>query len=229
MRRRVCKTRFGGFNSPLHLVGASSLKTEHVSCNPGVAGARASLKNLRTRFDSEGLHLVLWKLLQVAMLPALLKRQGGYTSFGRVRLPQLPFTMNTKSAGSIVEAHIMTVLLKRGDRVCLPFGENCPYDLIFDRDNRLGRVQCRKARYKNGSLEFDLSRVFYDATQSKVVKRPCNKKEIDYFGIYCQEIGKAYLIPIEDIKAKIQFRLRIDPLPSNVSPKSVNWAKPYEL
>ena len=52
----------------------------------------------------------------------------------------------TKRKGQVAELAVMSDALARGYRIAIPFGEDCPYDLIVDRGHRLERVQCKYAK-----------------------------------------------------------------------------------
>ena len=51
---------------------------------------------------------------------------------------------------------------------------------------------------------------------------------IDYYGVYCPDNGKVYLIPIAVVNTSSAFYLRIDP-PKNNQQKRIRWAKDYEV
>lgn len=51
-----------------------------------------------------------------------------------------------KQKGDIAELAVALDLRRRGHRVAFPYGEDCDYDLIVDRDGRLERVQVKHTR-----------------------------------------------------------------------------------
>lgn len=54
--------------------------------------------------------------------------------------------MNNKEQGNIGEAVAMCYYTKEGYKVSKPLFENCPYDLIVDKNNTLYRVQVKTAK-----------------------------------------------------------------------------------
>ena len=58
----------------------------------------------------------------------------------------------TKRKGDLAEMKVACDLLEKGYRVAIPFGEDCDYDLVVERDERLERVQVKYARSDDGSL-----------------------------------------------------------------------------
>jgi hypothetical protein len=51
-----------------------------------------------------------------------------------------------KTKGDTAELMIAADLARRGYRLAFPYGEDCDYDLVVDRGNRLERVQVKYTR-----------------------------------------------------------------------------------
>ena len=59
-----------------------------------------------------------------------------------------------KEKGDFAELKVACDLRRRGYLICIPFGEEAPYDIVIDRDGRLERVQVKYAdREGDGSVE----------------------------------------------------------------------------
>jgi hypothetical protein len=52
--------------------------------------------------------------------------------------------------------------------------------------------------------------------------------QIDFFGVYCPDNGKVYLVPIQDATTKSMCALRITP-PKHNQQKKIRWAAQYEV
>jgi hypothetical protein len=50
-----------------------------------------------------------------------------------------------KQKGDLAELMVAADLRRRGYRICIPFGEDCDYDLVVERHGRLERVQVKYA------------------------------------------------------------------------------------
>ena len=61
----------------------------------------------------------------------------------------------------------------------------------------------------------------------KIHARKHYRGQVEYFGVYCPELDKAYLIPVE-IVGTSQGVLRIDPSKNNQT-KLIHWCKEYEI
>jgi hypothetical protein len=121
---------------------------------------------------------------------------------------------DTKAVGDVSEAVVLAELLKAGKSVLLPFGERHKYDLVVDEDGVFRRVQCKTGRIIKGTLTFNTCSVVRDAKLKKFVRRYYKHTDVDFFGVYCPDNKKAYLIPFGDV-AKTVGSFRITP--SNIS------------
>ena len=78
---------------------------------------------------------------------------------------------------------VLSALLQAGHRPLLPFGDGYPYDLAFDQNGELRRVQCKTGRMMNGAVYFPTSIWCRDNKW-----RPY-RDDVDYFGVYCPDAG----------------------------------------
>jgi hypothetical protein len=104
------------------------------------------------------------------------------------------------------------------------------YDIVIeDAEGRFYRVQCKTGQLTHGA-------VFFRPVSLRAAKEETGWRritatyegDIDYFGVYCPDNGKVYLIPIEDVTTKAACYLRIEP-PNNNQRKRIRWAKEYEV
>ncbi len=137
--------------------------------------------------------------------------------------------LSTQTKGEIAECQIICALLKKGCDVFRSCSENCRTDLVFSFDNKLYKVQVKYSRY------FPDRGIIIVPTRSikntnSVIKT--YKGQVDYFGAYCPELNKCYLIPEEDIPPSgFSINIRIDPTKNkqNNKPNKIHWAEEYEL
>ena len=57
------------------------------------------------------------------------------------RTDDLP--LNLKGKGDLAELMVAADLRRRGFKIAIPFGEDCDFDLVLIRDERLERVQVK--------------------------------------------------------------------------------------
>jgi hypothetical protein len=134
---------------------------------------------------------------------------------------------DTNSVGEISEAAIIARFLQLGYVVLTPYGGNQRYDLIVeDNDGKFWRIQCKSAWIDEGGAVIRFSTANHNVTgknrQSRHYRGQC-----DYFAVYCAELNKTYLIPVDQVGIS-QARLRLVPTKHNQE-KYIRWAKDYEL
>lgn len=128
-----------------------------------------------------------------------------------------------KEVGDIAVAKVLGSLLQKGYAVLLPFGDSQRYDLVLDRGGVLSKVQCKSGRLRNGCIRFGTSSTMWYGG----FRRKNYRGQVDFFGIYCPELEKAYLIPVDSI-GLTQGVLRINPT-KNKQSKNVRFATEFEI
>lgn len=123
--------------------------------------------------------------------------------------------MTSKRIGAISEQAMTLAALKKGWLVYSSVGDLGKTDLIFETDtNSLLRIQCKTGRVASDAVEFPT----YNAhvRESVKVMDRYSAAEIDYFGVFCPELNKCYLVPVGIANRSHRPRLRLRP------PKSGN-------
>jgi hypothetical protein len=137
---------------------------------------------------------------------------------------------NPNGIGAITEAKVTTALVEAGYVVLRPCFQIGRYDLVIEDEKRtLSRVQCKTGQITDGAMIFR-------PWSLRAAKRETGWKrvhagyagEIDYYGVYCPDNDKVYLLPISDVNTSCACSLRIDP-PKNNQQKRIRWAKDYEV
>lgn len=131
--------------------------------------------------------------------------------------------MNTKHTGNTSVGAVMSKLLKSGRVVLLPVGDNERYDLVIEEEGKFTRIQVKTGRVVSGALMFNASST--NLEKGKWV-RHTYQGQADCFGVYCPEIDKVYIIPVENNKQTVS--LRLEPT-KNKQSKLTRWAKDYEI
>ena len=130
---------------------------------------------------------------------------------------------NPTSKGKTSEAVLLAALVKMGKHVLVPWGEE-RYDLAVDDDGRLVRIQCKTGTLRNGCIVFK--------TCITDARRPHGDGgyagQIDAFAVYCPELDKAYLVPIDTLPSRFFGYLRVHPTLNGQTWK-VRWARDFEL
>ena len=131
---------------------------------------------------------------------------------------------DTKRIGTVSELKVMTALLEAGYHVAIPYGDSCRYDLVVeDRAGELSRIQVKTAREIKGVVRF---KCFSSHTHRGGVSTRRYTGEVEYFGVYCPQNERCYLIPSQDLA--VEGFLRLAPTKNGQS-KRIRWAGAYEL
>jgi hypothetical protein len=135
--------------------------------------------------------------------------------------------LTTDQKGNVAETAITAAAVKLGVEVYRPIGEGQRYDLIFDVGERLLRIQCKwSTRYDEILIVrcYSTRRV----AGGKIVSRRYTEQEIDAVAIYCAELDRCYLLPVELWGGRRQVHLRLGPPRNNQSPR-IHWARDFEF
>ena len=131
---------------------------------------------------------------------------------------------NSKSIGDITQSHVMAALLKRGNKVLMPFGDNCRYDLVIEEEGRFTRIQCKTGKISCGAIVFAVASSQYH----RGGKRQNYRGQVDAFGVFCPDNEKVYVVPIDDLPLIREAKLRLTPA-RNSQVKGIRWAANYEI
>ena len=130
--------------------------------------------------------------------------------------------MSPSAKGALAELAVATALSRNGRNVFLPFfNAHSRVDLIYSTTaGALRRVQCKAAHVIKDVMHF------YTCSHTGGVERGY-LGEVDEFGVYCEETGCVYLVPVTDVPARLAS-LRLT-RPRNNQLRGVRWAEPYVL
>lgn len=111
--------------------------------------------------------------------------------------------MTPSEIGERAEAAVLFALACTGKRVLVPYGGHYPYDLAYEEDGKLVKVQCKSGRQRRGALIFRTHFVGRGPARDY-------RAEIDFFGVYCHERSEVYLVPVGDVPLRDAY-LRLEP------------------
>ena len=138
------------------------------------------------------------------------------------------FVQNPNDKGNVAEAAIAFRALRAGIAVAKPVGEHTRYDLVFEIQGELRKVQC-----KWGALAKDGRSVVVSLASSRWTPRGqlitrYRKGEVDLLAVYCAALDRCYLLPERLFVDKTEVRLRLD-CPRNGQRSGVNLAQQYDF
>ncbi len=133
---------------------------------------------------------------------------------------------DTTLKGAIAEAAITAAAVELGVVVLRPVIEGRRYDLVFDVDHRLYRVQCKWAPRRGAIIDVHLATCRH--TPRGYVYSTYSAEEVDAVAVYCQELKCCYWLPIDLVEGKRAMYLRLEPA-ANGQRSAINYAEQHLL
>ena len=129
--------------------------------------------------------------------------------------------------GLAAHTAVLHKLVSRGLEALQPLGDHLRYDLAYYQKEtaELIRIQCKAGRYVPdiGCILFKN----FNRTGGRSQRRGY-VGDAEYFGVYCEELHKVYLVPVDLVPYTGEVHLRVMPSKNNQT-KKVIWAKDYEI
>lgn len=134
--------------------------------------------------------------------------------------------VDTNRKGNVAELAIAKKAAELGLSVLAPLTEHERYDLVIGIAGRLLRVQCKWANFRGDVITAHLAR--NRRGPEGHIRRNYSPDEIDAFGIYCGDLDRCFLIPIQKIAGQWAIQLRLAP-PRNGQRAALHFADEYDL
>jgi hypothetical protein len=119
--------------------------------------------------------------------------------------------LNLKAKGDLAELMVAVDLLGRGHKIAIPYGEDCDFDLVLFRNNRLERVQVKHTT-SDGSVICVRCRS-HSLTNGKIRRtKQYTAKTIDLLAVYDATTRRCYYVSAEELgKGRASLHLRLKP------------------
>ena len=134
--------------------------------------------------------------------------------------------LTTDQKGAIAELAIAKTALEFGVGVYVPVTAGERYDMIFDIQGRLVRVQCKWAARHEDVIVVRCYRT--RRNRDGLLNRRYTAEEIDAYAAYCADLGKCYFLPFADFAGRRNIQLRLRPARNNQRLR-INWAGEFEF
>lgn len=133
---------------------------------------------------------------------------------------------NSNRKGNVAELAVAKEAAELGLTVLKPLTEHERYDLVLGVADQLLRVQCKWASSKNDVIPVHLSS--NRRGPNGFVRRNYSPSEIDAIGIYCGDLDRCFLVPIDVIAGQWTLQLRLAPA-RNGQRAALHFADDYDL
>ena len=129
--------------------------------------------------------------------------------------------------GATAEASIAAHAIQLGVFVLRPVLDGLRYDLIFDTGQRLLRVQCKWGRHAGDVVAVRLRTCRHTPTNG-YVRTTYAPDEVDAIAVYCAQLRRCFLVPINEVAGRSDLHLRLTPARNNQQ-FGVRMASDYDL
>jgi prevent-host-death family protein len=134
--------------------------------------------------------------------------------------------LSTNRKGAIAEAKIAAAAVELGIPVLKPVAEHGRYDLAFEIADQIYRVQCKWGNLDGNVVKVNLTSSW--CTPTGYERRPYSVNEIDFAAVYCDAVGRCYLLPSSLVAGRREIYLRLSPA-RNGQRACINLGSEYEL
>ncbi len=105
--------------------------------------------------------------------------------------------MDTKLKGDIAEQAAILEALKRGWGVLRPVGDRLPYDLVFDVDGCLVKVQVKAAWLDVTSTNYMMDTRRTKTNRRVMVRESYRERDFDFALVYVADLNVFYVLPVD--------------------------------
>ena len=134
--------------------------------------------------------------------------------------------MDSNHKGNVAELAIAKEAAGLGLSVFVPLTEHERYDLILGLKGRLLRVQCKWANRRNDVIAVHLASS--RRGPNGYIRRNYSPAEVDAIGVYCGDLDRCFLIPIEVVAGQWAVQLRLSSA-RNGQRAALHFADEYDL
>jgi hypothetical protein len=105
--------------------------------------------------------------------------------------------MNTKLRGDIAEQAAIIQALKRGWGVLIPVGDRLPYDLVFDVDGSLIKIQVKSAWFDESRQNYVVDNRRTKTNRRSMVRDVYEPADFDFALVYIDDLDLFYVFPVD--------------------------------
>lgn len=149
-------------------------------------------------------------------------------------------TDNPSDRGVQGETAVLNRLVQRGFEVLLPWGGHRRYDIAYfvtiehstfgfftHRESYLVRIQVKVGRLTSDGNGVDFNTTSVRSRGGKHIRQDY-VGEAEYFGVYCPDLDKVYIVPVSEAPRSGHMTLRLTQ-PKSGQKNGYHFAKDYEL
>jgi hypothetical protein len=105
--------------------------------------------------------------------------------------------MDTKLKGDIAEQAAVLHALKRGWGVLKPVGDRLPYDLVFDAEGTLVKIQVKYAWFDEPSGNYVVDNRRTKTNRRLMLREAYKPSDFDFALVYIENLDLFYVFPVD--------------------------------
>ncbi|MGJ5628810.1 group I intron-associated PD-(D/E)XK endonuclease [Nostoc sp. CALU 1950] len=105
--------------------------------------------------------------------------------------------MDTKLRGDIAEQAAVIHALKRGWGVLKPVGDRLPYDLVFDLEGTLVKIQVKSAWFDEPSGNYVVDNRRTKTNRRQMLREAYTPADFNFALVYIENLDLFYIFPID--------------------------------
>ncbi|MEK7487446.1 MAG: group I intron-associated PD-(D/E)XK endonuclease [Planctomycetota bacterium] len=137
--------------------------------------------------------------------------------------------MDTKLKGDIAEQAAIFHAMKRGCGVLRPIGDRLPYDLVFDVNKTLLKIQVKYAWLDQSSNNYVIDNRRTKTNRRNMIREPYVISDFDYALAYIEPLDLFYIFPIEVFISYGSEVHLVEAEKRQRKPRSANYRDAWEL
>ena len=136
--------------------------------------------------------------------------------------------LDSNLKGAVAEVEVAAAAVRLGVPVFSPIAEHGRSDLVLEVAGQLWRVQCKWASVAAGGDILVVRTGTRRLSTRGYLTTTYDATQIDYFGIYCGDLDRCFLVPVAVAAGQHQLHLRLTP-PRNGQRSCITLAEEFSF
>ncbi|MFN4144747.1 MAG: group I intron-associated PD-(D/E)XK endonuclease [Runella sp.] len=137
--------------------------------------------------------------------------------------------MDTKLKGDIAEQATILYALKQGWGVLKPVGDRLPYDLVFDINGKLIKVQVKNAWFDEKTKNYVVDTRRTKTNRRQMIRDVYHQTDFDFAVVYIENLEIFYVIPVDEFISYRSSIHLVEDLKRQRKPKSSLFRNAWSL
>ena len=135
----------------------------------------------------------------------------------------------TKLKGDIAEQAVSLKGLKQGWEVLKPFGDRLPYDLVFDINGVLVKIQVKYAWFNERKENYVVDNRRTKTNRKKMKRSLYCENDFDFAILYLEDLNVFYVMPVDFFASYGSEIHLVETAKRQRKPKSFDFRETWEL